>query len=163
MAIFRTEGIAVGLLAILWGLAILLPLVFIFTDWLSFADYYLPAWAGFAGIAVFTVAIWLLWRSHYDLGRNWSTTIEIREGHALITGGVFKYMRHPMYSAHLLWGIAQILLVHNWLAGPASLVIMIPLCILRIPLEEKKLIEEYGDEYSRYMGKTGRVVPRFGK
>ncbi|MFC1845908.1 protein-S-isoprenylcysteine O-methyltransferase [Chloroflexota bacterium] len=163
LAIFHTEGLAVGLLACLWGIAILLPLFYMFTDWLSFADYNLPAWAGFIGIAAFTVAIWLLWRSHYDLGRNWSTTVEIKNGHTLVIGGIFNYIRHPMYAAHLLWGIAQILLIHNWIAGLASLIIMIPLCMLRIPFEEKELLKQYGDEYRQYMNKTGRVIPRFSR
>ena len=160
---FRTEGLAVGLLASLWGIAIVLPIFYMFTNWLSFADYNLTACAGFIGIAIFIVAIWLLWRSHYDLGRNWSVTVEIKASHKLITDGVFKYIRHPMYAAHILWGIAQILLIHNWLAGMASLVIIIPMYILRIRREEKTMLQQFGEEYREYMNNTGRIIPRFTK
>ena len=45
-AIFREEGLIVGLLASLWGLAILTPLFYMFAHWLNFADYDLTAWAG---------------------------------------------------------------------------------------------------------------------
>jgi len=159
-AIFREEGFTVGLLASLWGVAILLPLLHMFTRWLSLADYDLPAWAGWTGIAIFAVAMWLLWRSHADLGRNWRVTTELREKHTLATGGVFRYVRHPMYSAHLLWGIAQVLLIHNWIAGLASLVIFFPFYILRVRREERMMLEQFGEEYRTYMSHTGRIFPR---
>ena len=91
-AILREEGFAYALLASLWGLAILIPIVHMFTRWLSFADYALPAWAGYIGIATFAIALWLLWRSHADLGQNWRMTTELREEHKLVTGGIFQYM-----------------------------------------------------------------------
>ena len=158
--IFREEGFTVGLLASLWGLAILLPLLHMFTRWLSLADYDLPAWAGWTGIAIFAVAMWLLWRSHADLGRDWRVTTELREKHTLATGGVFRYIRHPMYSAHLLWGIAQALLMHNWIAGLASLVIFLPFYILRVRREERMMLEKFGEEYRTYISQTGRILPR---
>ncbi len=159
-AIFREEGLIVGLLASLWGIAILIPFVYIFTGWLSFADFNLPVWVGWVGIAVFAIALWLLWRSHADLGRNWRVTTELREKHTLATGGVFRYVRHPMYSAHLLWGIAQVLLIHNWIAGLASLVIFFPFYILRVRREERMMLEQFGEEYRTYMSQTGRIFPR---
>ena len=159
-AIYRQEGLLVLSLASLWGIAILLPFFNLFTDWLDFATYPLPGWAGWLGVAIFGVALWLLWRSHADLGRNWSVAAEVRERQTLITSGVFKYMRHPMYSAHWLWGIAQALLVHNWISGLASLAIFIPLYLLRVPREEKVMLHEFGDEYHQYMHRTGRVLPR---
>jgi protein-S-isoprenylcysteine O-methyltransferase Ste14 len=159
-AIFREEGFTVGLLASLWGVTILLPLLHVFTRWLSLTDYDLPAWAGFIGIVIFALAIWLLWRSHADLGINWRATTEIREKHTLVTSGVFGYIRHPMYAAHWLWGIAQALLIHNWIAGLASLVIIIPLYILRVRREEHMMLEQFGEKYRAYMSQTGRILPR---
>jgi len=160
-AIFREEGLAVGLLASLWGLAVLVPLFYMFTNWLDFVNYDLPAWAGWVGVVTFASALWLLWRSHADLGRNWSVTMEIREGHTLVTNGVFRCIRHPMYAAHLVWGIAQALLIQNWIAGLGGLVILFPLYLLRIPREERMMLEQFGDEYRLYMNRTGRVIPRF--
>ena len=159
-AIFREEGLIVGLLASLWGVAILLPLLHMFTRWLSFVDYDLPAWAGWIGIAIFTIALWLLWRSHADLGHNWHIAAELREGHTLITSGVFRHIRHPMYSAHWLWGIAQALLIHNWIAGLTSLVIFLPIYLLRVRREEHMMLEKFGEEYRLYMRQTGRIIPR---
>jgi len=159
-SILREEGLAYALLASLWGLAILIPIVHMFTRWLSFADYNLPAWAGWIGVATFAMALWLLWRSHADLGQNWRITTEIREGHTLVTSGIFRYIRHPMYSAHWLWGIAQALLIHNWIAGLASLIIFLPMYLLRVRREEQMMLEKFGEEYRLYMRQTGRIIPR---
>jgi len=161
IAIFRQEGVAVGLLASLWGVAIMLPLFHMFTNWFDFADYDLPIWSGWIGAVTFVIALWVLWRSHADLGHNWSVTVEIKEKHALVTDGVFRYMRHPMYSAHWLWGIAQLLLIQNWIAGLASLVVFLPLYLLRVPREEKTMLENFAEEYRLYMDQTGSIIPRF--
>jgi protein-S-isoprenylcysteine O-methyltransferase Ste14 len=90
---------------------VIIPFLYLLTSWLNFADYHLPKWAGLSagllGAAIFVVALWVLWRSHADLGRNWLPVLQVREEHSLVTQGVFQYIRHPMYAAHWLWGIAQ--------------------------------------------------------
>jgi len=139
---------------------VVLPMVYVFSPWLDFADYHLPAWTGWAGAAVFAAAIWLLWRSHADLGRNWSPVVQVLKEHTLVTDGVYRHIRHPMYSAHFLWGIAQALLLQNWIAGPALLVVFVPFCLVRVPHEERLMLETFGDEYRVYMSRTGRIFPR---
>jgi len=139
------------------GLAI--PLFYLFSSWLDFANYQLPAWTGWVGTVVFATAILLLWRSHADLGGNWSATLKIRSDHTLVTNGVYRHIRHPMYAAHLLWAIAQGLLLSNWLAGWALLVTFVPLYLVRAPKEEKMLLEHFGEEYRDYMGRTGGLIP----
>lgn len=142
------------------GVGLAAPLVYLFTPWLDFADYDLPVWLGWVGSAVFAVALLLLWRSHADLGRNWSATLNVREGHTLVTWGVYRYMRHPMYAAHLLWAIAQGLLLENWLAGWLFLAFFVPLYLLRVPQEERMMLEKFGEQYRQYMHRTGRLIPR---
>ena len=140
-----------------------LPFLYLLTPWLSFADYGLPTWAGWVGVATFAAALWLLWRSHVALGRNWTPTLQILEGHALVTDGVFRFIRHPMYAAHMLWGIAQALLLQNGIAGPSMLVTMLPLYLYRAPREEQMMIEHFGDAYQTYRSRTGRLLPRLSK
>ena len=134
--------------------------VYVLSPWLDFANYQLPNWAGMIGAVVYTIALSLLWRSHADLGGNWSATLEIRERHWLVTHGVYGRLRHPMYAAHWLWGIAQALLIQNWIAGVGGLLFFAPLYLLRVPGEEAMLFEHFGDEYREYMNRTGRVIPR---
>jgi protein-S-isoprenylcysteine O-methyltransferase Ste14 len=99
---------------------IILPALYLFTPWLGFADYLLPELAPWCGTAIMVIALWLFWRSHVDLGLNWSITLEMRKDHELIVHGVYRRIRHPMYAAIFLFAIAQGLLLQNWLAGWAG-------------------------------------------
>jgi len=141
------------------GVGMAAPLLYLFSPWLDFANYDLSGWLGWIGTVVFAMALFLLWRSHVDLGRNWSATLQIRREHSLVTDGIYCYIRHPMYAAHLLWAIAQGLLLENWLAGWAFLVISVPFYLLRVPKEEKLMLEQFGQEYRQYISRTGRIIP----
>jgi protein-S-isoprenylcysteine O-methyltransferase Ste14 len=137
----------------------LLPAIYVLTGEPKLADYpFRPALA-WIGAAVFLSSLWLFHRTHKDLGRNWSVTLEIRDRHSLVTSGVYRHVRHPMYSAFWLWAIAQALLLPNWIAGPAGLVGFGTLFFLRIGREEQLMIEAFGDEYRDYMRRTSRVLP----
>ena len=65
-----------------------------------------------------------------------------------------------MYASEWLWGIAQALLLQNWVAGWAGLALFTPLYVLRVPREERMMLDQFGEEYRAYMDRTGRVVPR---
>ena len=67
-----------------------------------------------------------------------------------------------MYAAFLLFGVAQILLLPNWIAGASALVAVALLCVIRIPNEEAMMCEFFGREYHEYMKRTGGVIPRLG-
>ena len=135
------------------------PLLWAVSPLLSFADYPLRSGPLIAGSACLAVGLWLFHRSHVDLGTNWSVTLEIREHHRLITDGVYRTVRHPMYSALFLYGLGQALAVPNWLAGPSYLVVMVLLFVSRIGAEERMMRETFGDEYALYMAKTKRLIP----
>ncbi|MBU0492824.1 MAG: isoprenylcysteine carboxylmethyltransferase family protein [Chloroflexi bacterium] len=145
----------------------IIPLVYVLTPWLGFADYRLPvevqALMGVAGALAFAAGLWLLWRSHADLGRNWSPTLQIMEQHALVTRGVYGRIRHPIYAAVWLVCLGQALLLQNWIAGLAGLVLFLPVYVLRVPKEERMMLDHFGDEYREYMGRTGRITPRLGR
>lgn len=140
--------------------SIVLPVLYLFTPWLGFADYRLPAIVPWCGAVVMVVALWLFWRAHVDLGLNWSITLEMRKGHELIERGVYRRVRHPMYAAIFLFAIAQGLLLQNWLAGWAGLVSFAVLYFVRMPREEKMMCEFFGQSYHDYMKRTGRLWPR---
>lgn len=147
------------LLVLLFFAMIVLPLIYVSTPWLIFADYRLPMWIGWLGTVIFLAALLLLWRSHADLGPNWLATVDVREGHRLVTDGVYRHIRHPMYAAHLLWAIAQALLLQNWIAGLAYLLFLIPLYALRVPREEQMMLRRFGQEYRTYIDRTNRLIP----
>ncbi|HUH97595.1 MAG TPA: protein-S-isoprenylcysteine O-methyltransferase [Anaerolineales bacterium] len=152
-----TEDILLVLLTITAGI---LPLLYSLTNWLAFASYSLSAWLGWAGIFILIGSLLIFWRAHADLKANWSPSLELYEGHALITSGIYKYIRHPMYASQLVWGLAQVLLIQSWIAGPGSLLLFVPFYVLRRGAEEKMMVEHFGERYLEYMKTTGGILPK---
>ncbi len=162
-AVRRMDATEKSLLAVLaLGIGIL-PLLYLFTPLLGFADYRLPDAAPWAGTLIMIASLLLFYRSHADIGRNWSVTLELLKDHKLIMQGVYRYIRHPMYASIFLWGLSQGLLLQNWLAGWSALVTFTLLYLVRTPREERMMSEFFGDEYRNYMRTTGRVLPRLFK
>ena len=137
-----------------------LPLLFVGTPALSFANRAQPFACVCLGATAMLVGLWLFWRSHVDLGDNWSVTLEIDAQHRLVTRGVYRLVRHPMYTSFFISGLGQALLLANWIAGPAALVAVAVLVIVRVPSEEQMMIAQFGNDYRDYMRRTGGIVPR---
>src|SRR5262245_60479071 len=78
---------------------IVLPLVYIVTPVLSFADYPFSPIAGWVGVGLWIAATLIFWKSHKDLGVEWSPVLAVREDHQLITDGIYRRVRHPMYAS----------------------------------------------------------------
>ncbi|MCI0650635.1 MAG: isoprenylcysteine carboxylmethyltransferase family protein [Planctomycetes bacterium] len=157
----RFDRLEAGLLAVVAAGTLILPLIYLCTPWLAFADYRLPAAVPRCGAAVMIAALWLFHRSHADLGRNWAVTLQLRRDHELVRSGVYRRVRHPMYAAILLFGVAQGMLLANWLAGWSALATFALLYILRTPREERMLLDHFGEPYRDYMRASGRLLPRW--
>lgn len=137
-----------------------LPLVLMLTPWLDAANRAQPVALTWAGTLVMAGALWLFWRSHADLGTSWSVTLELNQNHHLVTQGVYRRIRHPMYASFFAMALGQALLLQNWIAGLAALVAVGVLYRVRTPHEERMMLESFGDEYRAYMRRTGGIVPR---
>jgi protein-S-isoprenylcysteine O-methyltransferase Ste14 len=142
----------------LTGLGIV-PIAYVSTGFPRFADYTLIPAQAYLGIAVFCGTLWLMYRAHRELGRNWSLSLELRDRHTLVTTGVYANVRHPIYSGYWLMAIAQLLMLPNWIAGPAGMVGFGTLFFSRVGREEQMMINAFGDEYRDYMRRTARVMP----
>ncbi|MBX3596043.1 MAG: isoprenylcysteine carboxylmethyltransferase family protein [Rhizobiaceae bacterium] len=138
----------------------IVPLVYVLTGAPAFADYEFHPWMGWLGLAVQVAFLCLFYASHRQLGKNWSITLEIRDKHELVTDGLYRFVRHPMYSSFWLWAIAQALLIPNWIAGLAGLVGVAVLYLMRVGPEEAMMRKTFGAAYDEYARRTGRVVPR---
>jgi len=138
---------------------IILPIITMATNLLSFADHTLYPLSFFAGAVLMVISWWLFYRSHADLGTNWSPSLELREKHQLITTGIYTYIRHPMYTSLFLYAIAQALLLPNWFSGPSFLIGFVLLYVLRIEQEEKMMVDKFGDQYLVYCRRTKRLLP----
>jgi len=145
-------------LTLAW-IGFLLPLIWVASPVFSFAEYPLRLAPLVGGVACLAAGLWLFYRSHADLGRYWSVTLEVRENHRLITEGVYHNVRHPMYAALFLYSIGQVLALPNWIAGPSYLVSFGILFMFRMRVEEQMMLDAFGNEYRTYMAKTKRLVP----
>ncbi|TGL64611.1 protein-S-isoprenylcysteine O-methyltransferase [Leptospira sarikeiensis] len=139
-----------------------LPLLHLATNCFYFANYNLPEWATYLGIVLQILYLYLFWRSHYDLGKNWSPGLEIRNGHTLVTNGIYSKIRHPMYSSIWLGVISQSLLIQNWIGGVSVILAFAFMYFLRVPKEEEMMKTEFGSEYEEYRNRTGKIWPKFG-
>lgn len=149
----------IALLSIsLTGLGIL-PFVYIATGFPRFADYAFRPAQAWIGLAVAIASLVMFRLTHKALGRNWSVSLQVRESHKLISDGIYRHVRHPMYTAFWLWAVAQALLLPNWFAGCAGLVGFGILFFGRVKREEDLMLESFGDDYREYMSRTSRVIP----
>lgn len=142
-------------LVAMFATMMVLPLVHLATGAFAAADYPLPAWVSAIGAGALAPMLWLFYRSHADLGRNWSAALELRRDHALVTGGVYARWRHPMYVAIWLSALIQPLLVHNLIAGALVIPAMAALWLLRVPQEEAMMRERFGADYDAYCARVG--------
>ena len=111
------------------------------------------------GAACFAISLWLFRRSHKDLGRQWSASLEVRQDHQVVRNGVYRSIRHPMYASFWLWAAAQAFLLPNLVAALSGLVAVAILFFTRIGFEERMLIDAFGEDYRRYMQETKRIIP----
>jgi protein-S-isoprenylcysteine O-methyltransferase Ste14 len=146
------------LLVSLSGLGVV-PLVYIATAFPRFAAYPFQPSRAWLGLFFAAASLFMFQLTHRALGRNWSISLDVREGHQLITDGIYRKIRHPMYTAFWLWAVAQALLLPNWVAGFSGLVGFGILFFGRVAREEQMMLETFGDRYREYMARTYRVIP----
>lgn len=116
-------------------------------------------WLQRFGIVICVVMIFgIIWVGVH-LGRQVSGSLEIKEGHALITSGPYKYIRHPMYLVYILFNFGLFLICLNLVLLGIILLGLITV-VSRMRVEEEMMIEQFGDEYQEYMKHTGRLFPR---
>ena len=136
-----------------------IPLFHLTTGILKFADYPFQPALGWAGAVVMAVFLFIFFRCHRDLGRNFSVTLEIRQSHTLVTRGLYRFLRHPMYTSFLLWAVAQALLFPNWIVAASGMLSVLLLIFRRLDREEQMMLETFGDQYTAYRGRTYRLIP----
>jgi protein-S-isoprenylcysteine O-methyltransferase Ste14 len=148
-----------GLLALAFVGLWVVPLIYAVTGFPSSLDHQIIPAVAVLGVATLCGALLLFFRSHADLGRNWSISLEIRDEHRLVSTGVYRAVRHPMYLSFFLLAIAQLMLLPNWFAGAAGLIAIVLLYAFRVRQEERMMLERFGAEYQDYMAHTGRLIP----
>jgi methyltransferase len=102
---------------------------------------FLP-WLGWPMLALLVAAHGLRWWCIRTLGPQWNTRVVVVPGMPLVTGGPYRWMRHPNYVAVVLEGIALPLVHSAWItAGAFTVLNLVLLLAVRIPVEERALRE----------------------
>jgi len=127
--------------------------------WLNLFAAPFPIWSRWIGVGLSVLSLPLLIWVHHTLGRHWSTNLQLKQNHTLITAGPYRWVRHPMYTALFAAFVGLALVSASWL-----IVILVVAAILvlyaRIGKEETMMVEQFGAEYRAYMQRTGRLLPR---
>ena len=101
----------------------------------------------------------LLFWTLRSLGKNLTDTVVTRKQHTLVTSGPYRWVRHPFYVCASLVELAVFLLSANaFFLVTGGLIFL--LLALRTPVEEANLLGRFGEDYRRYMDRTGRFFPR---
>jgi protein-S-isoprenylcysteine O-methyltransferase Ste14 len=99
------------------------------------------------------IAVW-------SLGKFFTVDVTIQENHKIIDKGVYKIVRHPSYLGSLVSFIGFGISLNNWIS---LIIIIIPITIAfihRIKIEEQLLLKQFEVDYSEYMKKTYRLLPK---
>lgn len=95
------------------------------------------------------------------LGGNWADHVRIYGNQSLVTGGPYRFVRHPLYAS-LLWMFYGASIAYlNPLAALETTLVFLPAMGYRSGLEEQALIETFGDGYTTYRARTGRFLPKW--
>jgi len=115
-----------------------------------------------SGLAVAAAGFALLQWSHAALGHNWSDEPRLVEGQTLTTNGPYRWVRHPIYTAFLIYLAAPLFIAANWAVGVPWIVMTALETRRRVLFEEALMRERFPEEYGPYVQRTGRLIPKLG-
>ena len=127
---------------------------------LSFSAVPLPHWLRWVGVGLGCMTGFLLFWTLHTLDKNLTDTVVTRKGHTLVTTGPYRWVRHPFYvSAALIAITASLISANAFFLVIGTLVLL--LLGFRTRVEERNLLNRFGEDYRNYMQRTGRFFPRF--
>lgn len=120
----------------------------------------LPSWMEWPGLALMLVGIALRSWAILNLGRFFSTRVELASDHQVVDTGPYRFIRHPAYTGSMITLAGMGLALGSWLSALLLVVIFVFIYSYRVRVEEAFLLASLGAEYGAYMEKTGRFLPR---
>jgi protein-S-isoprenylcysteine O-methyltransferase Ste14 len=143
---------------ILW----LSPFVYLINpQWMAWSKLGLPEWARWLGVGIGILSTFGIYWLFSSIGNGITPTSATRKEHKLITNGIYRYIRHPLYTFGASMFVSFGMMADNWYIAALGVLTFIIMAI-RTPKEEANLIEKFGDEYREYMKRTGRFFPKLG-
>jgi protein-S-isoprenylcysteine O-methyltransferase Ste14 len=116
-------------------------------------------WPQFVGMALMTVGIAIRQWAVGTLGRHFSTIVAARASHTLVTGGPYRWVRHPSYSGAIITLTGMPLGMGTWAGALAALAVALAGYLYRARVEETALIERFGEPYRDFAASRPRFFP----
>jgi protein-S-isoprenylcysteine O-methyltransferase len=115
-------------------------------------------WLDLAASAMQVIGLGFAIWARLHIGRNWSGTVELKEGHALVRSGPYALVRHPIYTGLLLAVLGKAV-EHADLAGLMAFALLAFEWKRKSLLEERVMVERFGAEYEEYRREVKGLVP----
>lgn len=126
----------------------------------------------FLGQRILPLAAWTFWLgslltaggllftvwARLHLGKNWSGTVTIKQGHELVTSGPYALVRHPIYTGLLLALLGSAIALGDWRAVLAFMLAAGAL-LRKLVVEERWMRQQFGDEYQAYSRRVAALIP----
>jgi|SRR3990172_6631508 len=158
---WKDEGIVMILLLRVGGILLWFSLVgyLIYPPILAWSKVGLPEWVRWVGVGTGFICAFLIYWLFSSIGSGISPTVGTRKEHKLVTHGIYRWVRHPLYSVGTLLFLSFATMADSWFIVAMAILALVLLAI-RLPNEEAHLIEKFGDEYREYMKTTGAFLPK---
>ena len=126
--------------------------------WLALRLWPRAALPYFAGLALLYAGLAFAVWARLHLGRNWSGTVTVKEGHELIRSGPYAWVRHPIYTG-LLTAVLGTALASGTVRAALAFVIVTAALLRKLRIEETFMEETFPAEYPAYRATVPALVP----
>ena len=119
-----------------------------------------PWWLAL-GVVMVVIGQFFRTTAMLQAGSNFNHLVQTRkrEGHQLVTHGVYAVVRHPSYFGFWWWGLGTQVVLGNWICLVGYAVVLWRFFGARIAQEEGYLMQFFGEEYGAYRRRTGLGIP----
>jgi len=138
------------------GLGLSIPLI---ADWAGIAVVQIDLAEGSASLVVMLAGAALRVWAAVTLGRFYTTTLMVTEGHRVVSSGPYARVRNPGYLGEIVLWSGFGVLSGNLLVALLLPVMFVSVYLHRIAAEEAMLEKELGEDYALYRRGTHRLIP----
>lgn len=116
-------------------------------------------WAQVSGLLLILAGIVLVSWARQEIRGQFSGHVRIQEGHQLIQSGPYRMVRHPGYLGYLMCVLGMGVGFSSLITTAAMIFLLLPGLIYRMRVEERMLVEAFGEDYQQYARQTKRLLP----
>jgi protein-S-isoprenylcysteine O-methyltransferase Ste14 len=111
------------------------------------------------GVVLMAAGVVLRVVAMQTLGKFFTVTLRIREGHHVVSDGIYRRVRHPGYLADIIFFFGSGIATSNVITTVLILGVILTGFVRRIAEEERMLTDQLGKEYSDYKTRTWKLIP----